>query len=272
MTDGISAMEFVNSWGETARGLPLSTPPFIDRRVLVPRQPPLIQYPHDTYLELDDVSDISSLYMNEEMANESFYFAPEKLTKLKQIATEDGVIESCTSFTVLTALVWRARSKALKMRPDQKTRLLFVVDVRSKLETPLPRGYFGNGIMLTSCVCTAGELNEKPLSFAVEVVQNAINIVTEDFIRSAVDYIEVNRPRVSFTATLLLTSWSRLSFNTADFGWGEPVQSGCASLTEKVMAIFLSGGKGDRKKGITVLLGLPASAMETFKEVMEMHV
>uniref|UniRef100_A0A0D9YJE9 Uncharacterized protein n=1 Tax=Oryza glumipatula TaxID=40148 RepID=A0A0D9YJE9_9ORYZ len=31
MFDGVGAMQFVNSWGETARGVPLSVPPALDR-------------------------------------------------------------------------------------------------------------------------------------------------------------------------------------------------------------------------------------------------
>nr|DAD30488.1 TPA_asm: hypothetical protein HUJ06_009339 [Nelumbo nucifera] len=31
MFDGLGAMEFINAWGETARGLPLKVPPFLDR-------------------------------------------------------------------------------------------------------------------------------------------------------------------------------------------------------------------------------------------------
>lgn len=47
---------------------------------------------------------------------------------------------------------------------------------------------------------------EKPLSFAVEIVQNATKMVTGDFIRSTVDYLEVNRPSSSFTVTLVVSS------------------------------------------------------------------
>ena len=173
MVDGISAMEFVNSWAETARGLvPLTTPPSLDRRVLGSRQPPLIQYPHHSYVEIKDISGIASLFEKEKIAVESLSFVPEKIMRLKKLAMEDGAIKSCTSFAALTALLWRSRSKALKMRPDQKAKLLFGVDVRSKLDPPLPRGYFGNGLMVTCCICPAGELMEKPFSFAIETKPN----------------------------------------------------------------------------------------------------
>ncbi|KAA8526616.1 hypothetical protein F0562_008181 [Nyssa sinensis] len=266
MTDGISAMEFVNSWAETARGISLTIPPFLDRSILRSRQPPNIKYNHDEFLEISDISNMASLYQEDQMIYKSFEFDPAKLARLKKIALEDGVIKSCTSFTVLTALVWRARSKALKMKPTQQTKLLFAVDGRSKFSPPLPKGYFGNGIVLTCCLCSAGELLAKPLSFAVEQVQNSIKVVTESFIRSTIDYFEVTRARPSLTATLLVTSWTRLSFDTTDFGWGEPTQSGCVTLPEKEVALFLSNGK---EKGTTLLLGLPVTAMKTFEELIQ---
>ncbi|XP_052177348.1 omega-hydroxypalmitate O-feruloyl transferase-like isoform X2 [Diospyros lotus] len=266
MTDGISAMEFVNSWAETARGIPLTVPPFLDRTILRSRQVPTIKYTHNEYLGIDDISNIGSQYQEEKMVYKSFQFDPENLSRLKKLAMENGNVQSCTTFTVLTALIWRARTEALKMKHDQETKLLFAVDGRSKFNPPLPKGYFGNGIVLTCCLCTAGELTEKPLSFAVELVQNAIKIVKEDFIRSTIDYFEVTRARPSLTATLLVTSWTRLSFDTTDFGWGEPVQTGCANLPEKEVALLLSSRKD---KDTTLLLGLPASAMKTFQEFMQ---
>ncbi|KAK9268590.1 hypothetical protein L1049_000344 [Liquidambar formosana] len=241
MTDGISATEFVNSWGETARGISLTVPPFLDRSTLRSRQPP-------------------------EMLYESFHFDSEMLARLKKLAMEDGAISSCTSFTVLTALVWRARSRALKMKPHQQTKLIFSVDGRSKFNPPLPKGYFGNGIVVPCCLCTAGELIEKPFSFVVDLVQNAKEKVTEDYIRSAIDFFEESRPKVSLTATLLLSSWTRLPFDTVDFGWGEPTQFGSAKM-RKESVFFLPNGK--KKKGITLLLGLPHIAMKTFQELMQ---
>eukprot|EP01018_Ginkgo_biloba_P017092 Gb_24880 [translate_table: standard] len=267
MFDGLAAMEFVNSWAETARGLPLSVPPFMDRSLLKARSPPKVEFPHLEFAEIEDVSNSSELY-EEELVYRSFCFDPEKLDELKKMAMEDGSLTKCTTFEALSALVWQSRSKALQMASDQETKLLFAVDGRSKFEPPLPKGYFGNGIVLTSSVCTAGELNEKPFSFGVGLVQKAITVITDSYMRSAIDYFELTHARPSLTATLLITTWSRLSFHTTDFGWGEPVQSGPVTLPEREVVLFLSHGK--ERKNINVLLGLPRSAMERFEKFIHM--
>ncbi|KAM6594722.1 hypothetical protein CsatA_002425 [Cannabis sativa] len=238
----------------------------IDRSILKARNPPKIEYSHDEFAEIQDISETSKLY-EEEMLYKSFCFNPEKLEKLKKKAIADGVLEKCTTFEALSAFVWRARTESLKMQPDQNTKLLFAVDGRSRFEPPIPKGYFGNAIVLTNSLCRAGDLLENPLSFAVGQVQKAVNMVNDSYMRSAIDYFEITRARPSLAATLLITTWSRLPFHTTDFGWGEPLLSGPVALPEKEVILFLSHGK--ERKSINVLLGLPESAMKVFEELMQ---
>ncbi|CAM8919146.1 unnamed protein product [Rhodiola kirilowii] len=266
MFDGLGAMEFVNSWGEMARGLSLKVPPFVDRSILKARTPPNIESAHREFEQIVDISDTKELY-DESMLYRAFCFSPEKLELLKKKATEDGKLTKCTTFEALSAFVWKARTESLRMKPDQETKLLFAVDGRARFVPPLPKGYFGNGIVLTNAMAKAGELLDNPLSFTVELVQKAVELVTDSYMRSAIDYFELTRKRPSLAATLLITTWSRLSFHTTDFGWGEPLFSGPVALPEKEVSLFLSHGK--ERKSINVLLGLPASAMTQFEKLMQ---
>ncbi|GJN04395.1 hypothetical protein PR202_ga21942 [Eleusine coracana subsp. coracana] len=145
--------------------------------------------------------------------------------------------------------------------------LLFSVDGRRRFEPPLPKGYFGNGIVLTNAIVTADELLSAPVSRAVALVQGAVRMVTDEYMRSAVDYFEATRARPSLVSTLLITTWSRLAFHGADFGWGEPVMSGPVKLPQKEVILFLPHGA--ERKSINVLLGLPATAMDAFQELMD---
>ncbi|KAE8662922.1 Omega-hydroxypalmitate O-feruloyl transferase [Hibiscus syriacus] len=201
--------------------------------ILKARSPLEIEFLHWEFAEIEDKSSTDELY-RDEMLYRSFCFEPETLEKLKKDAMENGVLEKCTT---------------------------------PKFNPPLPKGYFGNGIVLTNSICKAGELSEKPLSHAVGLIQDAIKMVTDDYMRLAIDYFELTRARPSLSSTLLITTWSRLSFHTTDFGWGEPVLSGPVALPEKEVILFLSHGK--ERKSINVLLGLPASAMKVFQEQMK---
>uniref|UniRef100_A0A1D1XLU7 Omega-hydroxypalmitate O-feruloyl transferase n=1 Tax=Anthurium amnicola TaxID=1678845 RepID=A0A1D1XLU7_9ARAE len=267
MVDGTSTTEFMNSWGETARGLPLSVPPFLDRTILRARVPPKIEYLHQELTEIEDVSDMASLY-EEEYILRSFCFDSERLERVKVEATEGGVLGGgCTTFEALAGFVWRARTRALRMRPHQQTRLLCAVNVRRRLHPPLPVGFFGNGVVVAHRLCPAGELLEKPLSFAVGMVQEAVGAVTSGYVRSVLDYIEATRgEEPSFVASHMITSWSRLPFYAADFGWGEPLQYGPPAPVHRDLVMFLSRGKGCTS--INVLMGLPSTAMVTFQELV----
>ncbi|OVA05871.1 Transferase [Macleaya cordata] len=266
MFDGIGAMEFVNSWGEVARGLPLTIPPFLDRTILKARSPLKLEFPHHGFAEIKDISNTSDLY-KEEMLYRSFHFDPEKLEQLKRKAMEDGVLDKCTTFEALCAFVWKARTQALRMQPNQQIKLLFAVDGRSRLDPPLPKGYFGNGIMFMDALCSVRDLLENPMSFTVGLIQKAIKLATNDYLRSAIDYVERMTDRPSLTATLLISTWSRLSFHTTDFGWGEPISSGPVTPPLKEVALFLS--HGNERKTINVFLSLPASSMKIFQELMQ---
>ncbi|XP_078441170.1 omega-hydroxypalmitate O-feruloyl transferase-like [Wolffia australiana] len=269
MFDGIAAMEFLNCWSLAARGLPVS-PPFLDRSLLAARSPPLLLHPHPEFSELPDLSAGAATLP---LLYRTFSFSSEHLMKLKRMVAAEGgcgdgkLTAGCTSFEALSALVWQARVAALCLNPAQQTKLLFAVDVRRRVVPPLPPRYFGNAIVLTYAMSTAGELVSGSLSQAVTMIQTAISRVNDSFVRSAIDFFELTRAKPSLVGTLLVTAWSKLAFHVADFGWGPPQQVGPAALPEKEVVLFLPHGR-ERNK-VNVLLGLPASAMAAFEGHLE---
>lgn len=262
MADGISSVEFLQSWAETARNRRLSRAPFLDRTIQRARHPPKIEFPHHEFAELEDESNLTHLFESEPNRYRAFTFGSDELDRLKLMATVDG---SCTCFVALSAFIWRSWTRALNMDPHQNTKLLFAVDVRRRFQPPLPVGFFGNGVVFGCCLCEAGELQDNPVSFAARLIQAAVRNTTDRFIRSAIDYFESNRARPSLTATLVITTWTKLKFMSSDFGWGEAVQSGPAELPHKVV-VFLPQVNG--MKSVTVVVGLPASSMKSFQEML----
>lgn len=261
--DGIGAMEFVNSWGEVTRGLPLSNPPYLDRTLLKARDPPTVEFVHGLEPIVDMSNSTLAVLEEEILINKSFVLPPGKLEQLKKKALEDGVLKRCTTFEALTAFMWRARTQSLKLHHDQQVRVLFTVDGRSRLEPPLPKGYFGNAAVFVSCQFSARELTDNPLSSTVERIQEAIKSVTNDYIRSTLDFFEEKMEWKPLTYTIFLNAWSRLGFHNVDFGWGEPIYSGPLSVS-KDMVLFLPHGKA-----INVCLSLPASTMKIFQELID---
>ncbi|KAI3993602.1 hypothetical protein MKX01_002615 [Papaver californicum] len=267
VADGTSAMEFMKSWGEVTRGLPLTNPPFLDRTILRARNPPKIEFTHG-YEDIVDVSNTEAIFQQEMLINKSFIFYPENLEQLKKKAMEDGVLRRCSTFEVLTALMWRARTQSLRLNPDQQVRLMFAVDARSRLEPKLPKGYFGNAFLMMNCQCSVSEMLDSPLSSTIEGIQRSIKMVTNDYIRSAIDYLEEPNLILPDSSTVFLSAWSKLGFNSMDFGWGEPFFAGPPRLIMKEVVLFLSHGKDN--KGINLVLCLPAPSMKIFEELIKM--
>ncbi|CAL4972377.1 unnamed protein product [Urochloa decumbens] len=266
MFDGVGAMQFVNSWGETTRGLPLSLPPALDRAVLRARHPPRPEFPHHEFAQVTDDDADAGEVTSPPLLYRSFRFTAASIARLKAMAPLDG--RACTAFEALAGFVWSARTRALGVGPTRRSKLLFAVDGRPRfLSPPLPAGYFGNAIVLTSAACAAGELSAASPERAVRLVRGAVEAVTDAYMRSAVDYFEATRARPSLASTLVITAWSRLPFRAADFGWGPPAAYGPAALPEKEVALFLSCG--EERGGVRVLLGLPAEAMAEFQRIVE---
>ncbi|KAK3408051.1 hypothetical protein EUGRSUZ_J00359 [Eucalyptus grandis] len=267
MFDGTSVMNFMNSWAEIARGRPLSLIPCHNRTILKSRAPPQITGTSDSFVQVSDVSDLKALYEEEQIVWRSFHFDNEKLATLKKMATTDGqIISSCSNFEALAALVWRARTIALKMKPHQLLKLLFPVDFRSKMKPPMPR-YIGNAVVEACCLCTAGELIDEPISFTVGRIQEAIERVNEDYVRSWIDSLDVHQFDLLSLTSLALASWQRFDYGSTDFGWGKPRTFGTGDLREG--CLFMADGSD--RKGIVVVLGLPLLAMNTFEKLVQLE-
>ncbi|KAJ1276440.1 hypothetical protein BS78_05G214600 [Paspalum vaginatum] len=268
LADGQSAAEFLCSWAEMARHATLSTPPYLDRSVQRARPMPRTDFAHDEFTEVDDVSGLAIVFGDEPCVYRRFTFDAGKLDRLRQAASDDAAGTRCSVFVALTAFVWVARTRALRMLPEQKSKLLFAVDGRRRVDPPLPPGFWGNAIVFSCCISSAGDLLDKPLSAAARSIRDAIVRTDDAFIRSAVDYIELNRgARPALTATTLVTAWNRLGFCAADFGWGAAVHSGPAELPHKEVAMFLRGAL-DSQSAVLVT-GLPLSCVQTFQEMVD---
>ncbi|CAI9777309.1 unnamed protein product [Fraxinus pennsylvanica] len=71
---------------------------------------------------------------------------------------------------------------------------------------------------ITAFVWKSRDLVKNHLSFAVKLVSDVVQMVPDCYMRSAVDYFEVTRARPSMSGTLLVTTWSKLSFHSCWLG------------------------------------------------------
>lgn len=134
---------------------------------------------------------------------------------------------------------------AFQTNPQDVVPVLCIVNLRDKLNPPLPNGYYGNDFAFFMAITIAGKLYENPLSYAVELLKNAKNNVTDEYLRSMIDLMMIKgRPHIYGVGSYVVTSVTHVGFGKVDFGWGKLVfvgspRVGWRPCLECVASIFL---------------------------------
>ena len=298
--DGTSTMRFMNTWAKLARGDPLDPSEFpCHDRILLDSSTLLYSRLLHDHSEFGTPPPwLGSLGLGDtRVVVEVVKLTGEQVKKLKMKATinknnnsvasdkgPNSIIRPYSTFEVIAGHLWRSVSKArYEGNSDQPTRLSTLVNCRNRLKPPLPSSYGGNAAFPTvTSTCSFGDLMHKPMSFAAEKVKGAIERVSNEFVRSALDYIasekDMNLVRYNFhypansvhdgpskgNPNLFVVSWMNFSFKDADFGWGEPVYFGPGYMDSEGKAFIMNKANGD---GINVAISLDSSHMDAFKKL-----
>ncbi|XP_041004132.1 omega-hydroxypalmitate O-feruloyl transferase [Juglans microcarpa x Juglans regia] len=272
--DGIGAMQFVGAWAATAKaGTLLTDPePCWDRELFLPRNPPRVKFPHVEFMRIEDGSSLTMSLWQAKPVQKCYRVSREFQTHLKALAQPDGAA-ACTTFDAMAAYIWRTWVKALDVKPlDYELRLTFSVNARRKLQNPpLNDGFYGNVVCVACASSSVSQLVNGQISGTMHLVREARLNVSEEYLRSTLDYIEMNRPkRLEFGGKLTITQWTRFCiYESADFGWGIPVYAGPIDLTPTPqVCVFLPDGKADPNGTMVVCICLPEAVSEKFTEYL----
>ncbi|CAN0880231.1 HCT [Linum grandiflorum] len=274
IADGQSALSFINTWSDIARcGASEATAvsPFMDRTILRARSPPTPKFHHTEYQPYPTMIHDNTTPKGPPRV-EILNIKPQHVDLLKENAiprtdiSTDPVVRYST-YEILAAHIWCCVTKARSLDPLQPTTLLISVDGRSRLNPPAPRDYFGNVIFHATPTALAGELVSEPMGQTVERIRQAISRMDDEYLRSAVDYLE--DPDVKFTPgapspNVKLVSWIRLPFKSADFGWGAPFLTRQVSFEEGKGHLLPRNDDGS----LSLAICLEADVMVAFKRLL----
>lgn len=266
LCDGLGSSQFLHAWAEMARGeTVVSVRPVWGRHLLRPRCPPRVEYSHPEFKQVQDFCNLKERLKPDAIVSSSVCFNSAQLLELKKIASRDSACKcTYTSFEVLAAHVWRCWIRAMDLPSVQSIKLLFSVNVRKRLQPQLPEGFFGNGFVLACAETTVKELSESSLSYAVKLVQKAKASLTNEYIRSIVNYLDDKSARPDLVASLVISQWSRLELTEVDFGWGKPLHVG--PLGSDIYCLFLPcDGQLD---AVNVLLSVPRTIIDKYEYYM----
>ncbi|KAA8535849.1 hypothetical protein F0562_030831 [Nyssa sinensis] len=283
VVDGQSALHFISEWANVARGLPLGTEPFLDRKALRAGDPPGAA-PRFDHTQFDHPPLLIGQSSNEHVGKKDNAVTMLKLTKkqvekIKNRANEGRINgdNGCayTRYETITGHIWRCACKAFGHRSEQPTALVVCVDLRNRMQPPLPQRYFGNAVLDVIATSRSGELVSRPLGYASSRIREAIERITDEYLNSAIDFLK-NQPDLSGfqdlhgqgplfgNPNLGVSSWLTLPIYGLDFGWGKEIYMDPGTHDLDGDSLILPGQDGDGS--CVVALCLQGAHMEAFKK------
>lgn len=272
IADAPGVVQFLTAIAELARDNTCtpSVIPVWDRHLLSASSNPLKSlFSHLEYHEPDTPNHTAGDKMlttpADQMLNQSFFFGPKQMLALRK-RLPLHMRAKATNFELITAAVWKCRAIALDYNSDIEIRVLFVVNARCKRRfREIPTGFYGNALVFPVARATAGKLRESALGYALNLVRQAKEMATDEFLQSAMDLlVKHDRPHFVDTRTYLVSDVTRAGFDAVDFGWGGGVYGGPATAVPAAASFFMKGRNERGEDGVVVPLCLPNFAMERF--------
>lgn len=256
--DAAGIIQFLMAVSEIACGASVpSVQPVWSRELLNARRPQQV-----SWVQENSCNPVSPFADMSQLCKRCFFFGSQEITSLKNLLASD--LRSYTKTEIIIACLWHCRTTALNFSPEDEVYLLFAVNIRGKLNPPLPIGFYGNACVGAYAVTTAGKLCQEPLANTLKLVRTAKANVTDEFIRSTID--DSVKPRTPFSniaRTYVVSDISRLGVQDFDFGRGRAAY-GNTTWGAPPASFLLSGTNEKGEKGIAVTVELPQVVMKRF--------
>lgn len=287
VADGQSALHFTSEWARLARGEPLQTMPFLDKTILRAGEPPLQQYCNTKWEFIPPpllLGHSDNLEERKKKTNVAILkMSKNQVEKLRKTANESWHKPSSergyTRYETVTGHIWRSACKARGHENEQQTALGVCVDWRCRMQPPLPKGYFGNASLDVVATSLAGDLISKPLGYASSRIREAIEKVTDEYVRSGIEFFKREKDLTKFqdlhaigsdkgpfygNPNLGVVSWLTLPIYGLDFGWGKEGYMGPGTHDFDGDSLLLPGP--DENGSMLVAICLQEVHMDAFKK------
>ncbi|CAL5025188.1 unnamed protein product [Urochloa decumbens] len=273
--DGRSLWRFVEAWAAACRGDAMPEPPpcFDRSRVSLPGGEELARNVLRKYVPNLPVATTPSIMQEDRprFIRWTFTVDAQQIERLKQRIVRLGEASHggapCrrppTRFVAVAALAWTCYVRCRSIPADKDVFLMFIADVRDRLDPPAGAEYFG--ACLSGCLAKlpARELHgERALAAAAAAVQDEVEKMVEDPV-AGWELIRISGPLPRDRFVNVSGSASFAAYEVADFGWGRPARTVPARMNRDGQVALVRARDGE---GVQVSVSMLQRAhMDAFK-------
>ncbi|KAF6165848.1 hypothetical protein GIB67_012745 [Kingdonia uniflora] len=178
---------------------------------------------------------------------------------------------SLTTLVISCAYVWVCLVRALEgvdALSNVREHFLLPVDVRTRLDPPLPETYFGNCLMYSFTSIEKNDLlGENGLALAAEVIAKANPTIGINVLNGA-ENVLTNLSLARSERFVGISGSPKLRVYDVNFGWGKPKKIEIISSTATYGFVTLCE-RGDAAKGLEIGIALKKVEMDAFVSVFE---
>lgn len=250
-----------------------------DRSMFRARNPPQIKFPHFEYTKASHTTDSTFTLRRHNAAAPTpvpvgrprlddlirlIHIPSSGVAALKKAALRDGKLKECSSFQAVATRVWKARSIVTEMPEEKISTMLFPVDFRARIEPPLPKDFAGNAVIPGFARASVKELKEEEYSSLVKKVQEGIERINNEYLRSCIDWLEVHAGIPCREDSFSVVSWWRLGLGQ-EFSWG---RLRCSTpIAYKPGIVFLLPGF-TAEGGLNIFMELETHQVAEFQRIL----
>ncbi|XP_023889059.2 stemmadenine O-acetyltransferase [Quercus suber] len=262
IADGTSFIMFMKNWAATARGDSDIYPQFQASTLFPPASTLSGFQPGNSMIK-------------EKFVLKMFVFSSASIVALREKYAESSDLECPlhpSRVEALSVFLWSRYVAATQANfgPKKRNTALFAVNLRTRMDPPLPRNSFGNISRFATVLLSSEERNG-----LVGKVRAAIRKIDNEYVKKLQDHTQHLNYLKEASEKLLkedivqfnFSSWCRFPMYEVDFGWGNPMWIGLVSAPSKNVGVFIDTKSGD---GIEAWVSLKEEDMAKFESDSEL--